>query len=130
MKNHIFLISVVIALSSCTTDVTRHPAAMTDYVVGQHYELKQPAYIWNGRLVPRALYNSGGMLTNGTRLAVRRVQVDRSPEMGTLTDVFAEIVNGESKGKTVNITWVSEVMKTGYTKRDPRMLEPVEIEQR
>ena len=57
---------------------------------------------------------------------VRKVVVERSPEVGTYTDVFAEVLTGEHKGKTVNLGVISEVLKSGYTKRTPEMLESVE----
>jgi hypothetical protein len=55
----------------------------------------------------------------------RKEQVDRSPEMGTVTDVFAQVTTGQLKGRTLNVTWVSKTLQTGYTQRGPEMLEPV-----
>jgi hypothetical protein len=121
---------MLVAVTSCssTTDITNNAARMTDFVFGQTYELKKPAYVWKGRLMPRELADSEATLASGTILAIRKVEVDHSPEMGTITDVFAEVVAGQSKGRVVNVTWISEVLKTGYTKRNPEMLQPVEGE--
>ena len=51
-----------------------------------------------------------------------------SAEVGTYTDVFAEVLTGEHSGKTVNVGVISKILKSGYAKRDPEMLEPVEGE--
>jgi hypothetical protein len=100
---------------------------MTDYVVGATYELRQPAYFWNGVLMGRYLADSNGMLPAGSRLVVRRVVVERAPEMGTFTDIYAEILTGEQKGKTVSISFISRPSdKKGYVGRDPQMLSLVE----
>ena len=76
--------------------------------------------------MPRELADSEAMLTPGTILTVRKVEVDRSPEMGTLTDVYAEVTSGRFKGKVANVTWFSTLLKNGYVKRNPEALEPVE----
>ena len=126
----LFIGASLLAVVSCssTTDITNNAVKMTDFVVGQTYELKKPAYFWKGRLMPIEPADSEATLASGTILAIRKVEVDHSPEMGTITDVFAEVVAGQTKGRVVNVTWISEVLKTGYTKRNPEMFEPVEGE--
>ena len=104
---------------------------MTDFVTGQVYVLKIPVWIWNGSLMTlrdKEPADSEGVLSSGTKLVVRKAVVFRSPEVGTSTEVFAEVLTGDRKGKTVNVSRISQVLKTGYTKRDPTMLEPVEGE--
>ena len=101
---------------------------MTDFMTGQRYKLKNPVYLWAGKLMPlkaKEPLDSEGLLDPGTTLAVRKVEVVRAPEMGTVTDVFAEVLTGPQKGKRVNITWISKTLKNGYTKRDPTVLEPL-----
>jgi hypothetical protein len=134
MSMRTFFIGVLLlAVVSCssTTDITKNPAAMTDFVTGQVYVLKIPVWIWNGSLMTlrdKEPADSEGVLSSGTKLVVRKAVVFRSPEVGTSTEVFAEVLTGDRKGKTVNVSRISQVLKTGYTKRDPTMLEPVEGE--
>jgi hypothetical protein len=129
-----FLISLLaLAAVSCssTTDITRSPAQMTDFVVGQVYSLKKSTYLLHGSLMTlrkKEPADSDGVINPGTGLVVRKVVVFRSPEVGTTTEVYAEVLSGEYKGKTVSVTAISEVLKTGYTKRNPVMLELVEGE--
>src|SRR4051794_12000680 len=131
MKSFFFSLTVlVVAACSSTTDISKNPSQMTDFVVGRVYALKKPAYLWKSRVMPRELADSEGRLGPGTTLAIRKVQVDRSPEMGTLTDVFAEILTGPLKGVTGNVTWISELQKTGYVKRDAAVLVAVEAERK
>lgn len=125
----IFLSLLLVTAASCssTSDITRNPAKMTDFVVGQIYELKKPVFLLHGTIMDldKKPVDSEGELNPGTKLAVRQVVVQRSLEVGTYTDVFAEVLGGKQKGKIVNVGVISEVLKTGYTKRDPTMLEPV-----
>ena len=126
----IFIGILLLAVVSCssTTDITKNPAAMTDFVMGQVYALKKAVWIRQGTLLTlrgKEPADSEGILSPGTKLVVRKAVVERSLEVGTYTDVFAEVLSGEHKGKTVNVGVISEVLKTGYTKRDPTMLEPV-----
>jgi hypothetical protein len=129
-KSFAALMALAFVLAGCTTDITKHPSSHTDFIVGQVYQLKKPVYLWGGKLMlirsenPPA--NSEGVFAIGTTFVVRKVQVFRGPEVGTVTDVFAEVLSGQYKGMTVNITWVSNDLSTGYTKRDPDTLEPVE----
>jgi hypothetical protein len=128
-----FIGAMLLAVVSCssTTDITRNPAAMTDFVIGQVYALKKPVWISEGTLLTlrgKEPADSEGVLNPGTKFVVRKAVVERGLEMGTSTEVYAEILTGERKGKTVNVSVISQRMKTGYTKRDPTMLEPVEGE--
>jgi hypothetical protein len=131
----IFIGILLLSVVSCssTTDITKNPAAMTDFVMGQVYALKKAVWIREGTLLTlrgKEPAGSEGILSPGTKLVVRKAVVERSLEVGTYTDVFAEVLSGEHRGKTVNVGVISEVLKTGYTKRDPTMLEPVEGESR
>ncbi len=130
------------ASCSSTQDVTKNPSAMTDFIVGQTYKLKQPVFVHGGKLknlgqmgTPKTLEEFKakrpsfveGVLEAGTGVTIRRVEIFREPMTGNVTDVFGEILSGEQKGKLVNVTWISKQdLKTGYTKRDPTILEPLE----
>lgn len=127
----ISLLLIAVVSCSSTTDVTKNPAPMTDFVVGQVYSLKRAAYLLQGSLMTlrqKEPADSEGIMNPGARLVVRKVVVFRSAEVGTTTEVHAEILTGEHKGRTVSVTAVSEVLKTGYTKRKPEMLVPVDGE--
>lgn len=130
----VLLISLLLlAVVSCssTTDMGRDTAQMTDFMVGQVYSLKKPTFLLHGSLMTLGRIepaDSEGVMGAGARLVVRKVVVFRSPEVGTTTEVYAEVLTGEHKGSTVSVTAISEALKTGYTKREPEVLEPVEGE--
>ncbi len=122
---------LAVCLSSCesTTDITKNPGRMTDFVVGQTYQLKKSVWLWHGSLMTlrgKEPVDSEGSIPVGERVCVRQVVVFRSPEVGTTTEVYAEVLGGSRKGRTVSVTGISDVLKTGYTKRDPSILEPVD----
>src|SRR6266446_3102654 len=131
MGMRMLLIAILLlagASCSSTTDITKNSGAMTDFVIGQVYALKKSAWIWNGMLMTlrdKEPADSEGVLGTGTKLIVRKAVVSRSPEVGTSAEVFAEVVTGDHKGRTVNVSRISQVLKTGYTKSDPTMIEPV-----
>lgn len=104
---------------------------MTNFVVGQVYELRRPCWMRERTLLTfhgREPADSEGMLRSGTKIQIQKVVVERGPEVGTYTDVFAEVLTGEHKGKIVNVGVISKILKNGYAKRDPEMLEPVRDE--
>lgn len=122
---------ILLAAVSCssTTDITKNPSQMTDFVVGQVYALKKPCWIRGRALLTlrgKEPADSEGILNSGTQLVVRKVVVERSSEVGTYTDVFVEVLTGEHSGNNVNVWVISKILTTGYAKRDPEMLEPVE----
>ena len=123
---------VVVSCSSAT-DMTRNPARMTDFTVGQVYSTKKPTFLLHGSLMTlreKEPADSEGVMVLGARLVVRKVVVFRSPEVGMTTEVYAEVLTGEHKGRTVSLTAISESSKTGYTRRMPEVLELVEGEMR
>jgi hypothetical protein len=124
---------LAVVLCSCATDITRNPARMTDFIVGQVYSTKKPTFLLRGSLMTlreKEPAGSEGLVNLGARLVVLKVVVFRSPEVGTTTEVYAEVLTGEHKGITVSLTGVSESLKTGYTRRMPEVLELVEGEMR
>jgi hypothetical protein len=130
MKTALFA-SLLLVIASCngTTDITRDPSAMSDFIVGKVYELKKAVWIRDQAMLTlrgKEPADSKGVLVPGTLLVVRKVAVERSREVGPYTDVFMEVLTGEHAGKVLNAGVISETLKTGFTKRDPEMLEPVE----
>jgi len=133
--------SLVVSCSS-TQDMTDNPSAVTDFVVGKEYSLKQPVFVSAGILKKLGLMGTPktvegfkanppsfveAVLEPGTTLKIRRVETFRERMSGNVTDVFAEIMSGPNRGKLVNVTWISKQdLKTGYTKRDPATLEPLQ----
>jgi len=111
---------------SSTTDVTKNSAQVTDFLVGRTYQLTRPAYVWKGRLFPKDLAGSEGVVSAGTKLAVRKVVVFRSPEVGPYAVVYFEVLTGELTGKTLDFNGRPGRSQPNYLKRDPEMLEPVE----
>ena len=134
----------LVASCSSTRDVTKNASAMTDFIVGQTYKLKQPVFANAGKLkrlgqmgTPKTLQEIRakrppfvqGVLEAGTPVTIRKVEAFRETMTGNVTDVFGEVLSGELRGKLVNVTWVSKQdLKTGYTKRDPATLEPAEAQ--
>lgn len=122
------LVLLVLAACSSTTDITKNPAQMTDFVVGQVYCLKKSVYLLHGSLMTlrqKEPADSEGVMNPGARVVVRKVVMFRSPEVGTTTEVYAEVLTGEHTGKTVSVTEISEILKTGFTRRKPEALEPI-----
>ena len=84
-----------------------------------------------------------GVLKPGTLLIVRKVEVERAraPQTRIWTEVYAEIVTGEQraepapvekgaspemrKSKLMLVSEISSRTPSGYTRRDPEMLEAV-----
>ena len=131
LARSLFFGILAMCLSACesTTDITKNPARMTDFVVGETYQLKKPVWLSHGSLMTlrdREPSDSEGVLGSGERVRIRQVVVFRSPEVGTTTEVYAEVLTGSHKGMTVSVTVISDVLKTGYTKRRPSMLGTVD----
>jgi len=117
----------LVATVSCVTDISKNPSATTDFIPGQVYELKQSVYLVRGSLMQlkKRSADSEGELNSGTRLIVRKIEKLKEPELGTVTDVFAEVLSGKLRGRIVNLITISESSRAGYTKRKPDMLELV-----
>src|SRR5260221_360396 len=103
----VLLASGIMVSCSTTRDLTANPQRMTDFIVGQTYMLKEPAYLQRGVLARfndkslEARYRAArpswvqAILERGTLLKIRKVQVSRAPEMGTWTNVYGEILIDE-----------------------------------
>jgi hypothetical protein len=134
-------ILIVLMLTSCssTRDITKHPAAKTDFQVGKLYVLRNGVLVFAGKLMPLGTLGSPttlekarqnlpsqveALLEPGTSLLVRKVVTESNPKVGKLTDVYAEVLNGKLKGRLVNLRPVSDAnWSTGFTRRDPYFVE-------
>jgi hypothetical protein len=115
--------------SSCTTDITKHPTAWTDFTVGGVYVLKSQVWISGDFLMTFSGHeplDSEGRIDSGTRLVVRKVELSRGSEVGTFVSVLAEVLSGSFAGRTFNISIISKTKPSGFTQRDSDMLEPVD----
>jgi len=114
---------------NCTSDITKSPTEMTDFVPGKVYALRKPVYISDGTLMhlrDTEPMDSQGTLEPGTQIVVRTITKHWSPDMGTYIDVDAEVLTGARKGIMVDVSFMCTQGPFGYTKRDPEMLELVE----
>src|SRR5690242_16792864 len=99
-----FLIAILgIGVAGCVTDITRNPSIWTDFIPGQTYQLKQSVYIEHGYLMKleHPSIDNEGQLVAGTKLIVRKIEIRKSLEIGTVTHIFAEILSGAHQGKIV-----------------------------
>ena len=128
MKNFFISLLLLIGVVSCSsmTDVTKNSAQVTDFMVGHTYQLTRPAYVWKGRLVPKYLAGSKGVISAGTKLTVRNVVVFRSPEVGPYVVVYLGVLSGELTGRTLDFNGRPGRSQPDYLKRDPEMFQPVE----
>ena len=118
-------------LTGCRThDMSSHPSKVTDYRIGQMYQLKVPAFVGKTGLVTTVEESRGRppadvelALDPGTFFTVRQVILvnDRQPR----TEIYAEIATGPHKGRVVNLRTASlGDGPPGTTRRNPAVLEP------
>lgn len=136
------LLSLFLVACSSTRDISNAPGAMTDYVVGQSYQLKQSVFLQNGTLnkfFEKELENRfrtkkpswiDGIIEASTPITIRKIEVSRAPELGKWTDVYAEIEKGAFKGRVIEISTISKRIPSGATFRDSNILEPIKAELR
>ena len=142
MKANIFVLTfAAFVLTACTTtrDITDNPGKMTDFRQGQEYRLKEAIYSQGGGLLCRFYGDTAlehkyrtakpswidGVLDAGTLFQIQKITVTRSPETGKDTEIFAEVLSGDWKGRIVPITGLSTLKQGGSVVWDPNMLEPV-----
>jgi len=142
MRFPLLLASILLmTLTGCDTtkDITKKPAGLTDFIVGESYQLKLPVLLssLSDSLLPLVGVTVGdarqklpsqteALIEPGVILRVRRVVTRNNPMVGHLTDVYAEVVSGPLRGRTVNVRTISDDnWTTGQTKRDPKFLQPV-----
>jgi len=133
-------IAVFLVTLSCSTrsDISQSPGPYSDYVMGKVYRLKVPVYIQGsvlGRFDDRereVRYRTAppswiqGILDPGTLLVISKIEKSRAPELGTWTDVYAEVLKGEQKGKVVQISEISHRRRDGSTVQNPSVVEIVQ----
>lgn len=125
--------AVLFGLTGCfafNQDWTQRPATKTDYVPGQHYQLRTNVFFSIGCpsfvLSKKILGGSDSMLDAGTRLRVTTVHYNGdSFEMGFFTTVRAEVVTGPFKGRNFDISFLSDG-SNAFIARNPTIMEPVD----
>ncbi|MGC3959013.1 MAG: hypothetical protein QM813_14040 [Verrucomicrobiota bacterium] len=124
----LFGLSGCIALNQ---DWTSKPAAKTDYVPGQNYQLLTNVFFASRDSFSPALFlrkngNCDGMLDAGTRLRVTTVHYNGdSFEVGFYTTVCAEAINGPFRGTNFNISFLS-ANSWAFIARNTNVLVPVD----
>ena len=123
---------LLVLLAGCNTSGTsRRAAKMTDFRVGDIYELRQEAFILahTGMLMAvqeaqrKRAAEVEALLETGTRFAVRQIILVNYHGTVPRTDVYAEIVSGPMAGRVVNLRTASiQQPGTGATQRDPAVL--------
>ena len=118
--------------SGCSTqDMSQNPGAVTDYRVGNIYQLKVDAFLLSktGLLItvqeasqrPEAAVEA--KLPAGTFFKLRQVVSVRGDE--PRTEIYAEVITGANTGRIVNLRTASLTdSRRGTTRRDPTVLEP------
>jgi hypothetical protein len=130
----VILIVLLLSLfTGCTThDMSRHPGEVTDFRVGQVYQLKVRAYILahtglvmtmaEARQRPPA--EAEALLEPGTYFKVRQIVSVNDRTAGPRTEIYSEIISGPNKGRVVNLRTASLDEGRGTTRRNPAVLEP------
>ena len=126
------LLLVLLLLTGCRTrDMSGNPSKVTDYRIGQMYQLKVPAFVVGRTGLVMTVEESRGhppmeiefLLEPGTFFTVRQVisVSDRPPR----TEIYAEIATGPHKGRVVNLRTASlGDGPPGTTRRNPAVLQP------
>jgi hypothetical protein len=129
----LFAVLLVSLLSGCQTrDVSREPRNVTDFRVGNVYQLKVPAFLLarsglmmtmeEARQKPSA--DAEALLDPGTYFKVRQIVSVNDRATGPRTEIYAEIISGPKTGRVVNLRTVSLTDATGMTRRNSAVLEP------
>ena len=138
MKSKSYVVIAVTAFGTfgCNTsrDITLQSGTRTDYVVGQHYQLKKPVFLFkhdrtDSREVPKLdrIGSAGtpqnldeflrsasfdphvvGLLVPGDQVRVTKITEHTSPTMGKFLDVLGVISSGDNVGRVVELSLISE----------------------
>jgi len=125
----LFMLLAILA-TSCVSDVNGSKKYPTDYSVGQVYRLRQPVFSdeffllpLNGRGgIPKSVeeykakgqtfwstyYHNSCLLEAGTRLQIKRVELEKNPEMGNIVYVRVEVLDGDFKGRITELNFISK----------------------
>jgi len=121
------------ACSSNNSDSRPREVQMTDFRVGNVYQLKVPAFILanSGLLVTaqeaqqKPPEQAEALLEPGTYFKVRQIKCVDDRKGGPRTDIYAEIISGPRNGRVVNLRTASlQDSATGGTRRDRAVFEP------
>ena len=127
-----FLTLCWLLLCSCATrDMSQDPRSVTDYRVGNVYQLKVDAFLLSktGLLITkeeagkRPEAGLEAVVPAGTYFKLRQIVSVRGDE--PRTEIYAEIITGPNTGRIVNLRTASLTdSQRGTTRRDPTVLEP------
>jgi len=129
----IFGVLLLLLLNGCQTrDMSREPRNVTDFRVGNVYQLKVPAFLLahSGLMMTmeearhRPSAEAEALLEPGTYFKVRQIVSVNDRGTGPRTEIYAEIISGPRTGRLVNLRTVSLTDGTGMTRRNPAVLEP------
>lgn len=129
----LLLVLLVSLLTGCQTrDMSRQPRNVTDFRVGNVYQLKVPAFLLahsglmmtmeEARQKPSA--EAEALLDPGTYFKVRQIISVNDRATGPRTEIYAEIISGPRTKRVVNLRTLSLTDNTGMTRRNPAVLEP------
>jgi hypothetical protein len=107
------LTMLLMGAGCATRDMSANPRDVTDYRVGSVYQLRKPVYILGGtglvvvadRAREQAPAKVEAVLSPGTFLKVRQIVSDRNDP--PRTEIYAEVINGPSTGRIVNLRTAS-----------------------
>ena len=119
-------------LCGCATrDMSQDPRSVTDYRVGNVYQLKVDAFLLSKTGLLMTTEEAGkrpeagveAVVPSGTYFKLRQIVSVRGDE--PRTEIYAEIITGPNMGRIVNLRTASLTdNQRGTTRRDPAVLEP------
>jgi hypothetical protein len=127
-----FLALCWMLLSGCATrDMSQDPRSVTDYRVGNVYQLKVDAFLLSKTGLLMTMEEAGkrpeagveAVVPAGTYFKLRQIVSVRGDE--PRTEIYAEIITGPNTGRVVNLRTASLTDgERGTTRRDPTVLVP------
>jgi hypothetical protein len=127
-----FALCWMLLLSGCATrDMSQDPASVTDYRVGNVYQLKVDAFLLSKTGLLMTMEEAGkrpeagveAVVPAGTYFKLRQIVSVRGDE--PRTEIYAEIISGPSTGRIVNLRTASLTdSQRGTTRRDPAVMVP------
>lgn len=124
------LVMLLMGAGCATRDMSANPRDVTDYRVGSVYQLRKPVYILAGtgsvvvadRARDQVPAKVEAVLSPGTFLKVRQIVSVRGDQ--PRTEIYAEIINGPSTGRIVNLRTASlNDPVTGMVRWDAALFE-------
>lgn len=119
--------ALVWLIVSCrfSRDLTSNPSSVTDFIVGEVYELNGPVYIWRGILCPRERIGAEGIVEAGSRITVYRVEVKPSIKLGAYSILYFEVLTGKHAGRRIPLYSRFGDSEPDFVKADPELFRRV-----